>query len=153
MCNGLLLRCVTTFCHHRVVTGLRRMFASHESRWGRACAAMAYDVSTQRSDPGEAAAICTPSAPSAWDCANLAWAAAATVGCLRRLSRGLGLDARRQQCICELLGLLHAHSCLCIYHDHVHVQEEESSGSTMGLCAIRACARGRAVQGVTRRCS
>jgi hypothetical protein len=45
------------------------------SVWRRA--AMAKDVSTQRRI----------------DCANLAWAAAATVGCLRRLSRGLGLDA------------------------------------------------------------
>ena len=69
-------RRVTACRRRRDATGLRRMFASHE--WVGACRDAIRREHT------------------AWDCANLAWAAAATVGCLRRLLRGLRLDARRQ---------------------------------------------------------
>ena len=74
--RGWVCRRVTACRCRRVATGLRRMFASHE--WVGACRDAIRREHT------------------AWDCANLACAAAATVGCLRRLSRGLDLDARRQ---------------------------------------------------------
>ena len=74
--RGWVCRRVTACRRRRVATGLRRMFASHE--WVGACRD---DISREH---------------TAQDCATLACAAAATVGCLRRLSRGLGLDARRQ---------------------------------------------------------
>ena len=66
--RGWVCRRVTACRRRRVATGLRRMFASHE--WVGACRDAIRREHT------------------AWDCANLACAAAATVGCLRRLSRG-----------------------------------------------------------------
>ena len=74
--RGWVCRRVTACRRRRVATGLRRMFASRE--WVGACRDAIRREHT------------------AWDCANLACAAAATVGCLRRLSRGLGRGARRQ---------------------------------------------------------
>ena len=54
---------------------------------------------------------------TAQDCANLACAAAATVGSLRRLLWGLGLDARRQ-------------------HEKAFAQSERARVAVGGLCEV-----------------